>query len=204
MILLEAAASRFALVAAPYGISCQPVTSLRESIVEIGAVNEALAPLVLPEELRAFWTWWDAKDFQRPALDGFLSPRDALVRREKLLGIGYPSPLIPIAEYGRGLVWMELQSDDHPGSRLYHGAFNDPELHLWTIGVSGLLDLLTECLYRAGVISWGTEHHHLDAAVFTEVLAEHHIDLGAPAGDWAVALASPEFWPSHWRLHSPR
>ncbi len=204
MILLEAAASRFALAVAPHGVTCEPVASLRKSIAAVAALNDVLSPLSLPDELRAFWTWWDAGDFRQPALDGFFSPEDALARREKLLGIGYPTSLIPFAAYGRGLVWMELQSDEHPGSRVYHGSFNDPELHLWTIGVSGLLDLLTECLERAGVISWETDHHRLDAGVFTDVLGDHHIDLGAPAGDWAVPLADPHTWPAHWRIHSAR
>lgn len=202
MILLEVAASRFATAACPYGVTCEPVLSLRDSIAAVAGLNSALTPLSLPDELRAFWTWWDPEDLRAPALDGFFSAEEGLARRETLLGIGYPASLIPFAAYGRGLVWMELQSDDHPGSRVYHGSFNDPELHLWTIGVSGLLDLLTECLQRAGVISWEPDRHRLDAGVFADVLSDHHIDLGAPAGDWAVPLADPRKWPAHWRLHS--
>lgn len=202
MILLEAAASRFALAAAGYGVVCQPERSLRQSAQEIRRVSERLAPLSLPDELRDFWTWWTPEQFVRPAFDGFFGSQRAELTREHMRSVGYPEVLVPVAKYGRGLLWMELQSEEHFGSRIYYGAFMSGELRLWTIGISGLLDLATECIHHDGVTSWAAGDHRLNPATLAAVVADHAADLAAPDGEWTVKLGQRSKWPAHWHALS--
>lgn len=204
MILLEAAASRFALAAAKYGVVCEPEGTLRESAQEIKRVSAALTPLSLPDELRDFWTWWTPEQFTRPAFDGFFGLQRAELTRNHMRSVGYPEMLIPVAKYGRGLLWMELQSDAHFGSRIYYGGFMSGELRLWTIGISGLLDVATACIERDGVISWGADDHRLNPATVSAVVADHAADLTAPEGEWRVQLGRRATWPAHWHALSKR
>jgi hypothetical protein len=158
-----------------------------------------LAPISLPSELRDFWVWWAPERFVRPAFDGFLSPDEALACRQGMVDIGFPSMLVPIAKYGKGMIWVELQSATHPGSRIYFGSYADPHLKLWTIGVSGLLEVLADALETGGVISWTGSEHRLDAASLQSALAQRRPAMDWPHTQWAIPIGDESQWPPHWK-----
>ena len=199
MILLEAAASRVANALAPLGISCAPERALKESAAQIRDLTANLAPFLLPSELRDFWVWWAPERFVRPAFDGFLTPAEALACRQGMIDIGFPAMLVPIAKYGKGMIWAELQSADHPGSRIYFGSYADPDLRLWTVGVSGLLEVLADALEAGGVISWAGSEHRLDGAALQSALAERRPAMDWPNTQWTIPIGDDRQWPSHWR-----
>ncbi len=202
MILLDAAASRFDELVRPYGMTCDANQLMREVIPKIRSANRALNPLQLPSELRDFWTWWHPEDFTAPAFDGFFSMDHALMKRDSMVALGYPANLIPVAAFGKGVLWMELMSDAHFGSRVYYGAFSSSNLELWTIGVSGLLDLVNNAIELGGVTTWGDGQHRLDPRILHTALELHHRDLQAPEGEWSIPVANPKSWPEHWQTYS--
>lgn len=199
MILLEAAASRVANALAPLGVSCDPERTLKESALQIRNLTATLEPVSLPSELRDFWVWWAPERFIRPAFDGFLTPSEALACRQGMIDIGFPSMLIPVAKYGKGMIWAELQSPAHPGSRIYFGSYAEPNLKLWTIGISGLLEVLAEVLETGGVISWTGNQHHLDSAGLQSALLGRRAELDWPQTQWEIPIADETQWPEHWK-----
>ncbi len=204
MILLEAATSRVATAVAEYGIYCSPDRSLRESAQQIKLITASLDPLSLPTELRDFWTWWSPEQFSRPAYDGFLTPTEALACRDGMIGLGFPELLVPIAKYGKGMIWMELQTEQHPGSRAYFGSYADPDLQLWSIGVSGVLEILADTLESGGVTRWAADDHRLDPAALQSALNTHHSSMSGPSSQWRVPIAKQDQWPTHWMTNSRR
>ena len=203
MILLDAAASRFEELTRPFGLSCEANQLMRNIVPKIRSANRALGPMQLPPELRDFWTWWDPEDFRSPAVDGFFSIDHALMKRDSMVALGYPAHLIPVAAFGKGVLWMELRSEEHFGSRIYYGAFASSDLELWTIGISGLLELVNATIELGGVNSWGPGEYRLDPRVLHTALAAHHLDLQAPEGEWSIPVANPKSWPVHWQTNSP-
>lgn len=205
MILLETAASRIATATSDYGLACHPELSLRESTARVRLINSVLSPLSLPTELRDFWTWWAPELFSRPVLDGFLTGDEAVDLRQSMIDIGYPEMLLPIARFGKGLVWIELQSKDHPGSRVFYGGYADPELRLWAIGVSGLLELVAETIESGGVITWAADQHRLNPAAFHSALNGQLAKVTDSATEFKrIPIADASQWPAHWKASSSR
>ena len=203
MILLEAAASRVANALAPLGVMCSPERSLKESAAQIRDLTGTLDPVSLPSELRDFWIWWAPERFTRPAFDGFLTPSEALACRQGMVDIGFPSMLIPVAKFGKGMIWTELQSRAHPGSRIYFGSYADPDLRLWTVGISGLLEVLADVLEAGGVISWTGTEHRLDSAGLQLALTARRAELDWPHTHWTIPIADERKWPDHWKTGAP-
>ncbi len=203
MILLEAAASRVATAVAEYGVCCSPDRSLRESAQQIKLITSSLDPLSLPTELRDFWTWWSPERFSRPAFDGFLTPTEALACREGMTGLGFPDMLVPIAKYGKGMIWIELQSDQHPGSRAYFGSYADPDLRLWAIGVSGVMEVLADTPEGDGGTTWAEDDHRLDPAALQSSLNAHQGIISGPTSHSRIPIANEDAWPAHWKSSSP-
>jgi len=203
VILLEAAASRVANALAPLGISCAPERSLKESAAQIRHLTTSLNPVTLPSELRDFWVWWAPERFVKPAFDGFLTPAEALACRDGMIDIGFPAMLIPIAKFGKGMIWAELQSSVHPGSRVYFGSYADPDLRLWTVGISGLFEVLAEALEEGAVLSWGGNEHRLDPAGLQSALNSRRPEMDWPNTQWTIPIADDSKWPEHWRASAP-
>ncbi len=202
MILLDAAASRIATATSQFGLSCEPELSLQESARRVRLINKTLAPLSLPAELREFWTWWSPDLFAAPVLDGFLTSEEAVGRWESMAVLGHPRILLPIAKFGRGLVWIELQSPDHPGSRVFYGSFAAPELRLWAIGVSGLMEVIADAIESGGVVTWGENEHRLNPVALQTALNSHHADMESP--EWRVPVADSSKWPKHWKTSTAK
>ncbi len=199
MILLEAATSRVANVLAPLGISCAPERSLKESATQIKQLAVNLDPIRLPADLRDFWVWWAPERFVRPAFDGFLTPSEAIACREGMLDIGFPSMLIPVAKYGKGMIWTELQSSDHPGSRIYFGSYAEPDLRLWTVGMSGLFEVLADALESGSIITWSPSEFRLDPAGLQSALNARHDEMDWPQTQWSIPISDQTKWPPHWK-----
>ncbi|NNE95979.1 MAG: hypothetical protein HKN24_08115 [Acidimicrobiales bacterium] len=199
MILLEAATSRVATALAPLGVNCAPERSLKESAGQIRSLTKALEPLALPGELRDLWVWWATERFVRPAFDGFLSPSEALGCREGMIDIGFPSTLMPIAKYGKGMIWAELETAEDPGSRIYFGSYADPNLRLWTVGVSGLFEVLADALESGSVLEWKDGEYRLDPAGLQTALHARRADMDWPGTRWTIPISDDRKWPRHWK-----
>jgi hypothetical protein len=147
MILLDEAVDRFNEAGGAYGVGIRPWTRRVKARERIAEIERELSPLGLPRELRAFWSSWNPASIQRPALDGFIPLEDLLERRE-MDHPPCPAVLLPIADWTHSRVWMELESGDHPGGRIFHSYHDETELTLWAFGISGLLDVLSRAFER--------------------------------------------------------
>ncbi|MBT8240378.1 MAG: hypothetical protein KJN63_04045, partial [Acidimicrobiia bacterium] len=96
-------------------------------------------------------------------------------------------------------IWAELQSASHPGSRIYFGSYADPDLRLWTIGISGLLEVLADALEDGGVISWTGNEHRLDGAALQSALTRRRPAMDWPDTQWTIPIGDDSQWPSHWK-----
>lgn len=160
VILLDEAVERCNRAGRAYGIRIDPWRRRSVALGLIADIEEAIAPLGLPVELRAFWARWNPAALAPPVFDGFI-PLDQMVERREIDCPPCPSILLPIADWAYARIWIELSSDEHPGGRIFHSYHDESELTLWAFGISGLLDLIAESLEqdaiddRAGTIHVG-------------------------------------------------
>ncbi len=143
MILLEEAVARFNTAGRLYGVALRPWRSLRRPRQLLADVESAIDPLRLPDELKHFWATYDPSTICEPALNGFI-PLEFAVERREIDCPPAPQVLMPIADWGPSRVFIELETDNHPGGRIFHGYHDETEVSLWAFGVSGLLDVLSE------------------------------------------------------------
>ena len=147
MILLEEAVARFNRAGRHYGVSVTSRRTNRRALLALSEIEEAIAPLRLPNELRSFWSRFDPASIAAPVLDGFI-PLEQIVERRQIECPPAPNILLPIADWTRSRIFIELESDLHPGGRIFHGRHEDSQVGLWAFGLSGLLDLLSIALER--------------------------------------------------------
>jgi len=147
MILLDEAIERFNASVRPYGLGVAPWRRAGKARRLIREIDDWVAPLVLPTELRLFWQRFDPASIVRPALDGFIPLEESLERRV-IDCPPAPKVLYPIADWTHSRVWIELESEEHPGGRIFHSYHDESEVSLWAFGLSGLFDLLSEAFER--------------------------------------------------------
>ncbi len=191
------AVDRFASSGAPYGMAPFEAASRRIAVAGIAAVEGAIGRLRLPDELHEFWARWDVSQFGQAPFDRFLSPVEALDRWQQQVDLGCPRILLPIADMESMLIAIELESANHFGSRVFQGSASDHEYSLWTIGISGLLDLLSDTLDRGGIMGRDGRAVLDPAAVRRTARAAQLSGTFPLAGDY-VELGDRDGWPSHW------
>lgn len=147
MILLNEAIERFNRAAHAYDVRISKWSRRAKVCEHIAEIDEALSPLKLPAELRAFWARWDPSSIRQPAFDGFI-PLHHMVERREMESPLSPAVLLPIADWTHSRIWMELASGDHPGGRIFHSYHDENEVSLWGFGMSGLLDLMSDAFER--------------------------------------------------------
>lgn len=147
MILLEEAVARFNAAGRAYGVVVKPWRSLRRTRQLLTDVERAIEPLRLPQELKTFWATYDPSTIAAPALEGFI-PLEFAVERREIDCPPAPQVLLPIADWTQSRVFIELESDNHPGGRIFHGYHDETEVSLWAFGISGLLDVLSSAFER--------------------------------------------------------
>lgn len=147
MILLEEAVARFNSAAKPYGVHLARRRGGNRARGVVERLGAEVEPLRMPAELRAFLATYDPSTIQRPVLDGFIALEELSFRRE-IDCPPAPAILYPIADWTQSRIWIELESRNHPGGRVFHSYHDETEVSLWTFGISGLLDLLSAALER--------------------------------------------------------
>lgn len=202
MQLLDEAIERLTAALAPYGRNVGAVRNSRATSRALSTLRAALSPLRPPPELSEFWERWDADSFNEPVFDGLDTPARSLVMWRNHVELGYPRILLPIGSWTQGAIWLELESDAHPGGRVFHSWFDEGTIRLWTIGVSGLLDLVSETIEQYGTthrVAPTLDVHDLPDEGFAAVLEATTASMLAPPGDWSVDLYQRDRWPAHWQ-----
>lgn len=158
-------------------------------------IASQIAPLELPQELRAFWSGWDPQSLRWPIFEGFI-PLSHVIDRHESEHPPAPAVLMPIADWSSSRIWIELATRSHPGGRIFHSYHDEFELSLWGFGLSGLLDLISDALERDLIDdrTGGLHRTHFDAVV------KRSLDelIGRDAQRSFEAAARIDF-PEHWR-----
>lgn len=199
MILLEEAVERYALAASDFGIRVSRRRSARQAHRELAQFEKQLPGLRLPAEVRHLWATWQPQSFGSLLFDGLYRLEEVGSVHRRDISLGFPSVCLPLTYIEKAGVWVELETDEHPGGRIYHTYYDDAALQLWCVGVSGLLHLVSETIESGGVNDPGSGLPWLDHAVFESVRLERTADLLALPDEWRVNVAEPDTWPSHWR-----
>ncbi|MGI9609174.1 MAG: hypothetical protein ACR2NL_02665 [Acidimicrobiia bacterium] len=194
MILLDEAVERFNRAGRPYGARVQRRMFRGRARSAFAQIDAEIAPLRVPDELRAFWSAWDPGTIKRPALDGFIPLVDIVERREMDIPPA-PAILLPIADWTHARIWMELSSSDHPGGRVFHSYHDETQVRLWAFGISGLLDLLSEAFERDLIDDrrGGLHGRHMDALI--EEMLDEQVGRDVPRLFEAVDRSK---FPAHW------
>ncbi len=135
MVLLADAIGRFAQ---ERGVEVRERVDQGPARELVAAIEEQIAPLRLPDELREFWIRWVPESVDLPE---FYRLEEVLAARADYLLGGWPQVSMPLAYWDTGAVWMELTTDVHPGSRVFCTDYEVRSAEPWAIGVSGLLDI---------------------------------------------------------------
>lgn len=194
MILVDEAIERLNFSGRPYGVSIRPWSRRSKHRRHIGEIEEAIAPLRLPMELRSFWNTWDPSTVQWPCLEGFIPIHALLEQRERERPIA-PAILLPIADWANTRLWIELASASHPGGRIFRGEDNDSHVDLWAFGMSGLFDLLALAFERdlVDTARGGLHRTHLEALATREV--REFVSASAPR---RIESVDRSRFPAHW------
>lgn len=142
MILLDEAVERLNNAGRAYGVRIDPWRRRGRARTLITEIEALVDPLLVPVELRAFWSTWNPGSLRSPAFDGFI-PLEYMVDRRELDCPPCPSILLPIADWTHARIWLELASEEHPGGRIFHSYHDESTVSLWAFGLSGLFDLLS-------------------------------------------------------------
>ncbi len=195
MILVDEAVERLNRAGAPYGVRVSAWHRRARARRLVDVIAEEVAPLKLPDELRSFWNSWDPSSIQWPIFEGFI-PLAHISDRHALEHPPAPAVLMPIADWSRSRIWIELATSTHPGGRIFHSYHDDFDLSLWGFGISGLLDLVSEALERDLIDdrNGGLHRMHFEAVV------KRSLDslLGDDAQRRFEAIARIDY-PAHWQ-----
>ncbi len=198
MILLEEAISRYAVSAHDYGIRVRRHRRPHQAAGAVQDIEERLAPLRLPAELRSFWAEWSPRSFGSLFFDGLLPFEEAVAVYDRDVALGFPRVMMPLAYIENAGVWIELETPEHPGGRIYHTFYDDALLQLWCVDVSSLVHLVSEAVETGGVNDPDSMRPWLDVGVFDQVRLDRTEELLAMPDEWQVSIADREHWPAHW------
>ncbi len=199
MILLEEAIERYKLAVRDFGIGVERhrrATLAARSVVQ---VERRIRDLRLPAELRHLWLTYTSSSFGSLFFDGLYRPDEALRVYERDVSLGYPRAVFPLAYIERAGIWVELETEEHPGGRIYHTFYDDAELQLWCVDLSTLTHLLAETIEHGGVNEPASDRPWIDVGVFDHLRLERTAEMLAMPDEWRIPVPNRNAWPQHWR-----
>ncbi|MFT7597704.1 MAG: hypothetical protein ACI8TP_000624 [Acidimicrobiales bacterium] len=199
MILLEEAVERYALVASDFGISVSRRKKIKGIGRQLGDLERAMGGLRLPAELHHLWSTWLPQSFGSLFFDGLYRVDEVRAVHDRDTALGYPMVCAPMAYIEKAGVWVELETPEHPGGRIYHTYYDQAELQLWCVGVSDLLHLVSETIESGGVNDPDSARPWLDHGIFESVRLDQTVDLLAMPDEWRIDVQRPDTWPGHWQ-----
>lgn len=199
MILLEEAIERYKLAVRDFGIGVERHRRATQAARNVVQVERRIRDLRLPAELRHLWLTYTSPSFGSLFFDGVYRPDEALRVYERDVSLGYPRAVFPLAYIERAGIWVELETPEHPGGRIYHTFYDDAELQLWCVDLSTLTHLLAETVEQGGVNEPASERPWIDVGVFDHLRLERTAEMLAMADEWRIPVPNRNAWPQHWR-----
>lgn len=199
MILLEEAIERYKLAVRDFGIEVERHRRASQAARSVVQVERRIRDLRLPAELRHLWLTYTSPSFGSLFFDGVYRPDEALRVYERDVSLGYPRAVFPLAYIERAGIWVELETPEHPGGRVYHTFYDDAELQLWCVDLSTLTHLLAETIEQRGVNEPTSERPWIDVGVFDHLRLERTSEMLAMPDEWRIPVPNRNAWPQHWR-----
>ncbi len=199
MILLEEAIERYRLAVRDFGIGVERHRRATQAARSVVQVERRIGDLRLPAELRHLWLSYTSPSFGSLFFDGVYRPEDALRVYERDVSLGYPRAVMPLAFIERAGIWVELETPEHPGGRIYHTFYDDAELQLWCVDLSTLTHLVAETIEQRGVNEPRSERPWIDVGVFDHLRLERTVEMLAMPDEWRIPVPNRNSWPQHWR-----
>lgn len=198
MILIDEAVARYADSVGPYGARPQRNSQPRRLATLLDEIDQLLpADLRLPRDLRHFWTNWNPASFGLVLGDGLPTLERTLVEWESS---SLPNILMLLCSMDRQCIYIEIESDAHPGTRLYLTDTEDQVLRLWGLGLDGFLDAVATAYRHTGASASGPCNRWVDLRLLHELAGADAERILAVPTDRRVDLNSPSTWPAHWQL----
>lgn len=102
-----------------------PVWTPPESLEDVEALQAAVAPMRLPEELLAFWRRVDIATLRLEPYPAFCAPEFALSFWEQSAPEVHPLPLVLVGYSSHDCMSIELEVDELPGGALFEWFLSD-------------------------------------------------------------------------------
>ncbi len=194
MILVDEAVKRLNTAGRGYGAVITPWSRRSKHRRTINEIEELVAPLQLPLELRSFWNTWDPGSAKWPCLDGFV-PLDELAERYERERPLSPAVLLPIAGWGLSIIWVELGTATHPGGRVFRSNDDETFVDLWSFDLSGFFELLAGAFERELIddVTGSLHRSHLEALATSHV--REHVSALSPR---RIESIDRSRYPAHW------
>ncbi len=204
MILLEEAIERFALAASDFGIKVERHRRIQQSARSVAEIEGSIGDLRLPAELRYLWINYQVSSFGSLFFDGLHRLDEVRRIHARDASLGFPRACLPLACIEKAGVWIELETPEHPGGRIYHTFYDDAELQLWCVDLSTLTHLLAETIEQGGVNEPGSSRPWIDVSVFDHLRLERTVEMLAMPDEWRIPVQNRAIWPEHWRGQEKR
>lgn len=194
MILVDEAVERLNLAGRKYGVSLGRWPRRANPQRHLEEIEGAIAPLRVPREIRSFWNSWDPSTLEFPCLDRFFALNDLLEQRTLERPVS-PAVLLPIADWDRSRVWVELASAVHPGGRIFRGTADESHVDLWAFDIAGFFEILAVAFERDLIddTTGGLHRSHLEAVATSQV--REHVSALSPRRIEAIDRSR---YPRHW------
>lgn len=202
MILVDEAVERYADSVGAFGARPRRNRQPRHVAALLDEVDELLpGDLRVPGDLRDFWINWNPSTFGLVVGEGLPTMERTLSEWEAST---LPNILFLVCSMDGQSLYIELECDDHPGTRLYLAEPHNEVLRLWGIGIVGLLDLVAEAYVRTGASPLDPYHEWIDLGVLASLAEENARRILAMPAERRVDLGQPKTWPNHWQLANGR
>ncbi len=198
MILIDEAVEQYADSVGRYGARPKLNRQPGHIATLIDEIDQRLpGDLRIPGDLRDFWTDWNPSTFGMFLGDGLPTVERSVTEWQ---GSELPSILILVCSMGHQAIYLELQSDLHPGTRLYFSDAGDRVLRLWGLGIVDLLNLVGAAYDETNADPSGPYNSWVEADILHRLAARLRAGIGSNQTDHRIDLDRPMTWPSHWQL----
>lgn len=198
MILVDEAVQRYADSAGRYGCNPRRNRQPGDIVMLLNEVDRLLpGDLRVPRELRDFWADWNPSTFGLALGDGLPTVERTLMEWE---GSRLPNILLLVCSIQNQSIYLEMESDAHPGMRLYYADGETNILEMWGLGIVGLLDVMGATYQRTQADPEGPYNCWVDPVDLHQVAHETADQILADPTEKRIDVSRPESWPEHWRL----
>jgi hypothetical protein len=185
---------------APYGAPRQ------EAAVDasLRAIDEAIAPLVLPPEVRWFWQTWDARSFERMAHGALVEPGFALESWHMNVDDGFaPRALFPVGYMSHQHLLVDLTDPRGTPASLWTYEFDDcervaPSLAALVRGCAERVEAAGLDRPVTGGVPEPLPYFELFHGPAFDAVIDRHFATARRAR-MAAPQDEPDRWPSAWR-----